>query len=134
MAKSKGSDNPSQQTHVRSFKPDTSRFRTLQPGEEFTGVFVGAGHTEIRDKRTRALKTLFVLRIRDEETDKVEKFPCAAMMLRAWEDICDEYGNGDTDATIQQLRNRRMTISRGENMKTADSNPMGSYEFQIFEE
>jgi len=118
----------------KSFRPDTSKFRTLKPGETFTGIFVGAGTTEIMDRRTRLRKELFVLRIRDEASEKVEKFPCAAMMLRGWEDIADEYGGGDTDATIQALRGRHLSIIRGDDAKTADSNPMGTYEFVIFDD
>jgi hypothetical protein len=136
MAKSK--QQPGEPGEVKaggkSFRPDTSKFRTMKPGETFTGIFVSAGHTEIMDRRTKQRKSLFVLRIRDEESDRVEKFPCAAMMLRAWEDITDEYGGGDPDATISALRGKHISIERGDDAKTADSNPMGTYTVTVFDD
>ena len=120
------------------FKSETGKFDSLKEKESFTGTFVGAKHTEITDTRNRnrgEKNPIFVLKPRKDgdESDKVYKFPCAAMMLQVWEDIVDEYGDGDEDRAINALRGRRMTINRGVDSKTRDGNALGNYEMIVWE-
>lgn len=130
--KSEPSENPGT-TAGKTFKPDTGKLLSLQVGEEVRGVFIGTQTITIKDKRTRQPKELFVLKLRDEESGEIQKLPCAAMMLHAWSDITDEYGNGDEQAAIQQLRNRVFIINRGADTKTTDGNQMGTYEITILD-
>lgn len=120
----------------KSFKAETGSFDALKEGESFTGLFIGAKWTEILDRRTRQPKKIYVLKLRKEgdEAEKVYKFPCAAMMLQTWEDICDEYGNGDEDEAVRRLRGRKMTINRGEDTVTkGTNNQLGTYEIIVWE-
>src|SRR5262245_20143265 len=80
----------------KSFKPGSGKFDSLKkPGDVLTGVFLEAKIQNIEDQRTHRPKDIFVLKIRNEQSQNVYKIPCAAMMLQAWDDIIDEYGNGD---------------------------------------
>jgi len=117
----------------RTFRPDTGKLLSLEKGEEVRGVFIGVQNVTIKDKRTKLPKELFVLKLRDETTNEIQKLPCAAMMLHAWGDIVDEYGNGDEPAAIQQLRNKVFVINRGDDMKTTDGNQMGTYSVTIID-
>ena len=120
----------------RSFKPDTGKFNTLKANESVTGFFMGAKMQTITDRRTRQPKELFVLKLREEteeEIGPVRKVPCAAMLLQAWEDVVDEYGNGDQEIAINTLRGKKMTINRGDDTRTKEDNQMGTYEIIVFE-
>lgn len=119
----------------KSFKPGTGKFDTLKkPGDSVTGIFIGARQQQIMDQRTMREKDLFVLKIREEtEAATVRKVPCAAMMLQAWDDIVDEYGNGDENTAIAQLRGHRMTIKRLPDSSTKGGNQLGQYEIIISE-
>jgi len=123
-------DNP----QGKSFKPETGKFDTLKVNESVTGFFMGARHQSIMDRRTRKPKDIYVLKLReDSESERVLKIPCAAMMLQAWEDVVDEYGNGDEQAAILRLRGTKITINRGETTTTKDGNELGSYEIIVWE-
>lgn len=134
MAKKKTEPSDSMETSKgRTFKPDTGKLLSLAVGEQVRGVFIGTQTITITDRRTRQPKDLFVLKLRDEETNVIQKLPCAAMMKHAWSDIVDEYGNGDETAAVQQLRNRVFVVSRGADTKTTDGNEMGTYEVTILD-
>lgn len=117
----------------KSFKPETGKFDTLKEKESVTGTFMGAKHQTITDRRTKMPKQIFVLKLRDD-TENVLKIPAAAMMLQAWEDLVDEYGNGDENQAITRLRGVKMTLNRGEDSRTKDGNVLGSYEIIVWEE
>lgn len=128
-------DNNQQPTHqgkARSFKPDTTQFYTIKENEQIRGVFLGARMQTITDTRTKQPKDLWVMRLRTEDGEVV-KLPCSALLLQAWSDLTDEYGDGDNDATMTYLRSKEMVISRGEDMRTKGGNPMGTYEITVFE-
>lgn len=132
MARKPNPENPESERKGRSFKPDATSFKSMVEGETIRGFFLGRSSAEIKDRRTGAPKTLQILKLRGED-EAVIKLPMAAMMQRAWEDICDEYGGGDEDSAVQKLRGVEMEITRGKDMRTADKNPMGTYEITIFE-
>lgn len=114
----------------RTFKAETGKFDSLVVGQSITGIFMGAKDTEITDTRTRQPKTLFILKLRDE-SDKVLRVPCAAMLLQTWEELVDAYGNGNQETAIRMLHGRKLTINRGPDMKTKENNPMGTYEIIV---
>ena len=116
----------------KSFKPGTGKFDTLKENESVTGIFMGARIQTIQDTRTHLAKDLFVIKLRDEDSQNVLKVPCAAMMKQAWEDVVDEYGNGIEDMAIKQLHGRKMTINRGEDSRTSGGNQLGTYEIIIW--
>jgi len=134
MARDKQQPEP-ESTPGKSFKPGTGKFDTLKkPGDSITGIFIGARSQTIEDTRTHRDKELFVLKIREEvEPFTVRKVPCAAMMLQAWDDIVDEFGNGDQDAAISNLRGRRFTIKRLADSATKGGNQLGQYEMIVGE-
>ena len=131
MAKPKDESNSAPQVGGRSFKADTGKFDSIVAGESITGMFIGAKDQEIMDQRTRQPKTLFVLKLRGEG-DRIIKLPCAAMLRQTWDDIVDEYGEGDEQKAIAYLRGRKMTINRGQDVRTKDNNPMGTYEIIVY--
>lgn len=125
--------NTSLEDGGKSFKPGTGKFDTLHVNESITGFFIGARSQTIEDQRTRRPKDIFVLKLReDDENEIVRKIPCAAMMLQAWDDIVDDYGNGDESAAITNLRGKKMTISRGEDSQTKGGNQLGQYEIIVY--
>ena len=83
---------------------------------------------KIIDRRTKAEKEILVFKLRNGETDEIYKVAAGAMLVHAWEDIVDELGNGDESTTNQKLRGEDMSIIRGEDTRTAENNPMGTYE------
>jgi len=119
----------------KSFKPGTGKFDTIKkPGESVSGIFIGARKQTIEDQRTHRPKEIFVLKLREEtEAAIVRKVPCAAMMLQAWDDIIDEFGNGDEDTAINNLRGHRMTIKRLPDSSTKGGNQLGQYEIIVSE-
>lgn len=131
--KPKDPDNPQQGPVARSFKAETGKFDSLKVNESITGLFMGARDQQITDVRTRQPKTIFVIKLRDESADKVRKIPCAAMLLQTWEELVDEYGNGDQDAAMKFLHGRKITINRGSDTKTRDNNVMGTYEIIVWD-
>src|SRR5262252_3027181 len=139
MAKPKDGSGPiaeQSQGKGKSFKAETGSFDALRVNDSFTGQFIGAKWQEIQDVRTRQPKKIFVMKFRKDgdETERVYKFPCAAMMLQTWEDMVDEYGNGDEEEAIKRLRGRRMTINRGDDTFTKSSrNQLGTYEMIVWE-
>lgn len=118
-------------TKGRSFKADTAKFDSLAIGESLTGIFMGVKDVEITDTRTRQPKTLFVIKLR--ANDKVLRVPCAAMLMQTWEELVDEYGNGNQEAAIRSLHGRTLTINRGLDTRTRDGNQMGTYEIIVHE-
>jgi len=130
MAKQKDESGPA--PTGRSFKAETGKFDSLVVGQSVSGVFMGAREQEITDTRTRQPKTLFVLKLRDEN-DKVLRIPCAAMLLQTWEELVDAYGNGEQTTAIRMLHGRKMTINRGPDTRTKDGNVMGTYEIVVLD-
>lgn len=121
-------------TGGKSFKADTGKLDSLKVGETLTGFFLGAKTITITDIRTKLPKPLFVLKLReDNEGEKVLKVPCAAMMLQSWDDMVDEYGNGDEAAAIDKLRGKKMTINRSESTQTRGGDELGVYEIIVWE-
>jgi hypothetical protein len=130
----KGSESETK-PKAKHFKPDTTSFLTMKPGQVIEGFFLGARHQTITDQRTKADKDLFVLRLRDTSNpDIIHKIPCAALMFQAWNDLVDEYGNGDENSAIESIRGKRVSILRGDDIRTKMGNPMGSYEIVVWEE
>jgi hypothetical protein len=119
----------------KSFKPGTGKFDTIKkPGDSVSGIFIGARSQTIEDTRTHRPKELFVIKLREEnEAAVVRKVPCAAMMLQAWDDIVDEYGNGDEAIAISNLRGHRMKIKRLPDSETKGGNQLGQYEIIVSE-
>lgn len=117
----------------KSFKPDVGKFDSLAVGDVLTGVFMGARHQQITDTRTRKPKSVFVIKLRETETDEVKKIACATMLERAFEDLVDEYGNGDETTAINRLRGTKLTLTRGEDERTQGGNQIGTYEIFVHE-
>lgn len=118
----------------RSFKPDTGKFDSLVVNQSLTGFFMGAKHQTITDIRTRLPKDIFILKLReDSEESRILKIPAASMMMQAWDDVVDEYGNGDQDEAIRKLRGRKLTINRGEDTKTRGGTQLGQYEIIVWD-
>lgn len=118
------------------FKPDVGKFDSLAIGESFTGHFLGCKSQEITDQRSkdRHTKSVLVLKLREMEGKNVLKIAMATMLERAWEDVVDEYGNGDHDLAVNILRNRRMTINRGPDERTKQGNAIGTYEMIVWDD
>jgi hypothetical protein len=135
MAKGKQQSDDQPEQGGRSFRAETGKFDSLKVNESITGIFMGAKSQTITDRRARppVPKDVFVLKLRDEEHDRVIKLPCASMLLQTWEDLVDEYGNGDQEAAITALRGKKMVINRGEDSSTRDGNKLGTYEIIVFD-
>jgi len=121
----------------KSFRPDTGKFTSIAVNESHTGEFMGARTQQITDLRSKvgAKKDILVIKLRDVDTDEVKKIACAHMLVQAWEDVVDEYGNGDESVAINKLRGTRMTINRGPDEKTKTSNNViGTYEIIVWED
>lgn len=123
-------------TSGKSFKPNLGKFTELKVNQSHTGVFLGCKYTEIIDSRSknRDTKSVLVIKLRDKDNpENVLRLACATMLERAWEDVVDEYGNGDHDMAVTRLRGHLMTVNRGEDGRTATTNnPLGSYEIIVW--
>lgn len=129
MAKTKGIEKPrlsEVEKGFRSFRADTTGFYELNEGETLKGVFLGRRQATIKDKRTKAMKEIWVYRLRDEE-GKIINLGGRSLLDRAYDDMVDE-AFGSSESGVKGLR---MQINRGENSKTSEGNPMGTYEILI---
>lgn len=136
MARTKQSEGeqPQQEPKGKKFSSASGSFTSIEPGEEHRGHFINAGEQEIMDRRTRQPKKIMVIKIRSAENpDEIKRFACATMLERCWEDLVDEYGNGDHDTACKQLRGRLMVITRGQSTTTRDGNELGQYEIFVAE-
>src|SRR5262249_35540043 len=108
------------QSPGKSFGGAQQAFHSLEVGDTVTGLFMNCGYQEIVNTRSavREMKQVLVMKLREPESDEVLKIACAAMLKSAWEDIVDEYGNGDHDQAVRNLRGKKMTINRGEDTRT----------------
>lgn len=127
--------DPVPPTTGKSFKPDMGKFTELKVNQSHTGIFLGCRYTDIIDSRSkdRHTKPVLVIKLREKETEAVLRLACAKMLEQAWEDVTDEYGNGDHETAVTRLRGCLMTINRGPDGRTATTgNPIGSYEIIVW--
>jgi len=126
----------------RSFKNDGKGFDDLEQGEEITGILLGVRDQEIKDKRTKQLKMIRVysIRVGDGESAITKKIGSRALLDGLFDDIMDEHGgvvvmnNRYEGPGMDFIKGKMVRFIRGENRKTADNNPMGTYEIQVEDE
>lgn len=128
MAKKKATDHIEENVPkgFRSFKTDTRKFYELRQGQSIAGVFLGVRTVRIKDKRTKLPKDIQVYRIRQED-DSIESVGGRAMLDQQFHDAIDELYGGNPEAA----RGARIIINRGEDKRTSDNNPMGTYELLL---
>lgn len=107
----------------KSFKRDL-KFYELKPGQQIKGILVSARQQSIRDTRTKQMKTIWVYRIRLDDTGQTVQVGGRAILDQQFFDAADDLCGGNMDA----LRNVPVIINRGEDTRTRDDNPMGTYE------
>ena len=133
LTKSFGED-----VRFRSFKNDGKGFDDLEPGQEIVGVFVSVRDHEITDTRTKARKHIRVYSIRTAD-DSVKKIGSRSILDRVFDDVMDENGGYTVENKrysgpgINWLSGRVVKFVRGEDMKTREGNPLGTYEIQVAE-
>jgi len=128
MARQRSSEpsTASVRSGFRSFKTEESGFKELNPGESIEGVFVSRRRQTIKDTRTKAPKDIWVYRVRTD-TEGIVNIGGRAMLDRQFEDIVDDMFAGSENA----IKGLRIVINRGDDKKTRDGNPIGSYEVLI---
>lgn len=128
MAKRKGvSESTASEVKAgfRSFSSDTTGFYELNEGDSIEGIFINRRKQTIKDRRTKAMKDIWVYRIRTEEG--IINLGGRALLDRQFEDALDDMFGGNLEA----LKGKRVQINRGEDGQTGDGNPIGQYELLI---
>jgi hypothetical protein len=121
----------------RSYKNDGKGFTDLQVGAEIMGVLVSVRDQEITDRRTHERKIIRVYSIRGE--DDLMKLGGRALLDRVFDDIMDEHGGYSVEnkryigSGIEWVQNRMVKFIRGDDIKSADGNRMGTYEILVEE-
>jgi len=123
--KPKNESGPQQQPPkgFRSFKRDL-KFYDIKEGAQIKGTLVSCRQQEIQDQRTKRPKTIWVYRIRLDDTDHTVQIGGRALLDQQFQDAADDMSGGDMTA----LRNIPVIINRGRDEVTRDGNPMGTYE------
>lgn len=147
MAKKQREENPSstdlatafgEDLRFKSYKNDGSGFDDLQPNTEIIGVFVSVRDHEITDRRTKARKPIRVYSIRSAE-GQVLKIGSRSILDRVFDDLMDENGGYTVENKryagpgILYIQGRVVKFIRGEDTKTHENNPLGTYEIQVAE-
>lgn len=122
----------------KTYKNDGKGFSELNAGEEITGVFLGVTEMEIKDKRTKELKSIRVYRLMTDQG--LVKIGARALLDSTFDDIVEEHGGFRKEGKYYQgpgidyLKNRLVRFVRGADTKTSEKNPMGTYEIQVEED
>ena len=119
-----------QQPGFRSFKNDGSGFAELKEGESITGIFLGRRKQVIKDRRTKQPKEIWVYRLLPKDGGSIIKVGGRALLDSMYEDMIDEMFGSNEEAA----KGVEMIINRGDNVKTGDNNPMGTYEILVSED
>lgn len=130
----------SKDLHFKSYKADGSGFDDLEEGQEIIGVFVSVRQQHIKDKRTKQQKPIRVYSIRVED-GSTKKIGSRTLLDRMFDDVMDEHGGMTADPMgrytgpgIDWIKGRVVKFVRGDDTKTADDNPMGTYEILVEED
>src|SRR5438105_1622403 len=123
----------------RSYKNDGKGFHELNEATEVTGVLVSVRDHEITDKRTKLRKAIRVYSIRTADNELL-RIGSRALLDRLFDDILDEHGGYTVEnkryvgPAMDWILNKVVRFIRGEDTKTGDGNPMGTYEIQVEED
>jgi hypothetical protein len=121
----------------RSYKNDGKGFDTLDEGQEIQGILVSIRDHEITDTRTRERKTIRVYAIRNNDFDTTLKIGGRAILDRIFDDIMDEHGGYTVESGryrgpgYEAIKDKAIRIARGKDTRTAQKNPMGTYEVGV---
>lgn len=125
------------QVKYQSYKNDGKGFDELNEGQHIEGILVSIRDHEITDTRTRQRKSIRVYSIRTGEI--VLKIGGRAILDRIFDDIMDEKGGYTVETGrykgpgYEAIRDKAIRIDRGQDTKTQQKNPMGTYEVGIEE-
>ncbi len=144
MAKKRGEsvdevkDAFSSDTRFKSYKSDSAGFDELDEGGEITGILVSIRDQQLKDKRTKQLKTVRVYSIRTDEGQK--RISGRTLLDRMADDIMDEHGgysvenNRYSGPGYDWFCNRAVKFLRGDDTRTGEGNPLGTYEILVEED
>jgi hypothetical protein len=122
----------------RSYKNDGSGFDEFNEGDEIQGILVSIRDHQITDKRTKKPKDIRVYSIRVGD-GTVKKIGGRSLLDRMFDDIMDENGGFAVEnrrysgAGYEYVQNRAIKLNRGDDTKTSEGNPLGTYEIGIEE-
>ena len=110
----------------KSFKSESGSFHELKELDEIEGILIAVRQQRIRDKRTKLPKDILVYRIQLDSGELIS-LGGRTMLDKQMLDACDSMFGGDWNA----MKGAEVVISRGEDVKTSEGNPLGTYEVLI---
>jgi hypothetical protein len=123
----------------RVYKNDGSGFDDFKQGQTITGVLVSIREHGITDKRTKQPKDIRVYSIR-MEGDVMCRIGGRTILDRMFDDIMDEHGGfvvtnrRYSGPGYDFLKDRVVRLERGEDTRTSDKNPLGTYSVGVEED
>jgi hypothetical protein len=122
----------------KSYKNDGKGFDDFEEGQEITGVLLSLRDHNIMDRRTKLPKDIRVYSIRTEIGTL--RIGGRTILDRMADEIMDENGGFTVDnrrytgAGYDWLKGRMVRLIRGDDSKTGEGNPLGTYEIQVEED
>jgi hypothetical protein len=94
-------------------------------GEEIRGIFMSMAEKTITDRRSGELKSIRIYSIKLPDTS-IARIGSRRLLDDAFDEVVTEL-KGE-----ENLRGRDVSFIRGEDVETADHNPMGTYEIIVW--
>lgn len=122
----------------KSYKADSRGFDELEPGGEVTGILLSIRDQTIKDKRTNVMKNVRVYAI--QTADEVVRISGRTLLDRMADDIMDEHGGYAVEHQrysgpgYDWFTKRAVKFLRGDDMRTGEGNPLGTYEILVEED
>jgi len=127
-----------EEVKFKSYRNDGKGFDEFNEGDEIVGILVSIRDHPITDQRSGDPKDIRVYSIRISD-GTVLKIGGRTILDRMFDDIMDENGGYMVDNRrysgkgYEYLQNRAIKMVRGDDTRTRNKNPLGTYEVMVEE-
>lgn len=123
----KGNENPPKGRRERSYKSETGKSVSIEPGESVEGVFQGEKTITIQDQKKREEKEVRLYQFRDPEGKRFVVLG-RTMLDEAFDNMYAAEGGYEKAVGLN------VKIERGQDEKLSNNRSMGTYELSVWEE